>query len=320
MLRTIKPRLKARWGWECGKPRLDDALNLSNGSPSIVVGLVDSGVGDVPDLTGKVDARWYFSGQEAGGDDTMGHGTAVASLIGANNDDGFGMAGFGGSTHIISFKDDLLSDTSVAIGIDKLTSLGVRVINLSLGGRLPTAPVLADAVKKSLLAGVLIVAAAGNDFQQTVSYPAYDLQPPGGGQSYGLAVGASNFDDTRANFSNQGTHLSMVAPGNYLQLCTGVLTALSPVADDFDGTCYPEFNGDGGARYAYVAGTSFASPEVAGAAALLWAAAPQLRNFQVADILKREARRDPGQNYWTTTTGWGRLDAAAALEDATGRS
>jgi subtilisin family serine protease len=319
-LRTINPAINAPWEWEFARTRLDLALNLSTGNPSIVVGVVDSGVGDVPDLTGKVDARWYFSGQETGGDDTEGHGTAVSSLIAANDDDGFGMAGFGGATHIISFRDDILSDTSIAIAIDKLDSLGVRVINLSLGGPNPTAPVLADSLHKAMADGVLVVAAAGNNFAQTVSYPASDLQPPGGGQSYGLAVGASNFDDTRASFSNTGTHLSLVAPGNYLQLCTGVLTALPPVANDFDGTCYPEFAGDQGARYAYVAGTSFSSPEVAGAAALLWAAAPQLRNFEVADILKREAHRDPATNYWTTTSGWGRLDAAAALEDATGRS
>ena len=157
------------------------------------------------------------------GDDLVGHGTAVASIIAANNDDGFGMAGFGGATRVISFRDDLLSDESIAIATTKLVSLGVRIINISAGGRRVSSPLLQDAVQKAIAAGVLVVGSAGNDGLDVVSYPASNLQPPGGGLSYGLAVGATNFDGTRAAFSNQGTHLSLVAPGNYTGGCYGVL-------------------------------------------------------------------------------------------------
>ena len=165
---------------------------------------------------------------------------------------------------------------------------------------------------------MLVVGSAGNDGLDVVSYPASNLQPPGGGLSYGLAVGATNFDGTRAPFSNQGTHLSLVAPGNYLGGCYGVLLALSPIAHDWDGSCYPTFPGDGGARYTYAAGTSFSAPEVSGAAALVWAAAPLLKNFEVAEILKRTAHHP--SSGWNQSLGWGVLDVAAALEDATGRS
>ena len=57
-------------------------------------------------------------------------------------------------------------------------------------------------------------------------------------------------------------------------------------------TCYPQWTGSGGTEYGYVAGTSFASPEVAGVAALVWAARPELKNYQVADIIKASADRD----------------------------
>jgi subtilisin family serine protease len=57
---------------------------------------------------------------------------------------------------------------------------------------------------------------------------------------------------------------------------------------------------------------------VAGVAALIWAARPGLKNYQVADIIKQSARRDPGG--WTPTMGCGVLDAGAALELATSRS
>jgi subtilisin family serine protease len=319
MLRTINPAIGAPYEWEFAASRVDRALNLSAGSPTITIGVLDSGVADVPDLKGKIDSRWYFTGQVQGSDDLLGHGTAVASIIAANNDDGFGMAGFGGATHIISFRDDLLTDESIALGVAKLVALGVRVINISAGGARPASPILVDALTKAENAGVLIVGSAGNNATSTVSSPAAALQPSGGGVSYGLAVGASDFDGARASFSNTGANLSLIAPGNYLGDCTGVLAALSPVAHEWDGTCYPLFDGDDGARYTYAAGTSFAAPEVAGAAALLWAAAPNLKNFEVATILKRSAHRDPGAS-WSPTIGWGTLDVAAALEDATGRS
>jgi subtilisin family serine protease len=319
LLRSINPTINAPYEWEFASSRVDRALNISTGSPNIVVGIVDSGVADVPDLRGKVDSRWYYMGRVDGGDDTVGHGTAVASIIAANNDDGFGMAGFGGASHIISFRDTELSDESIAIATTKLVSLGVRVINISAGGRRQSAAMLLDALTKAANAGVLVVSSAGNDSLNMISHPAADLQPPGGGLSYGLAVGAANFDGTRASFSNQGERLSLLAPGNYAGTCYGVLAALSPVARAWDTSCYPTFPGDDGARYTYAAGTSFAAPEVAGAAALVWSAAPNLKNFEVATILKRSARHDVS-GQWNSQIGWGRLDVAAALEDATGRS
>jgi subtilisin family serine protease len=66
-----------------------------------------------------------------------------------------------------------------------------------------------------------------------------------------------------------------------------------------------------------VSDTSFAAPEVAGVAALIWAVRPTLRNYQVADIIKRSANREGG---WSATTGCGVLDAGAALTLAVSRS
>jgi len=322
LLRTMNSALSLPVEWQFGVSGVDRALELSPGSPAIVVGTIDSGVADVPDLAGKIDGRWSFvNGLDSvpnGGDDVAGHGTAVASLIAANVDDGFGMAGFGGATHVIAFRDDFLNDPSIAIAITKLVSLGTRIINMSIGGATPDTPILVDALHKAAAEGVLIVASSGNS-AGFVSYPAADLQPVGGGRSFGLAVGASNVGGTLAGFSNSGQHLSLVAPGDYSGMCSGVLVALPPVAEAFDESCYPIWAGNGGARYAYLAGTSFSAPEVSGVAALVWAARPDLKNYEVADIIKRSARREAATE-WTPTMGCGRLDAAAALELATGRS
>jgi hypothetical protein len=98
-------------------------------------------------------------------------------------------------------------------------------------------------------------------------------------------------------------------------MCSGVLVAL-PSATNFDDRCFVNWFGAGGAHYGYAAGTSFAAPEVAGVAALIWAARPELTNYEVADILKQSARRDPAAG-WTEAIGCGVLDAGAALELAT---
>jgi subtilisin family serine protease len=313
-------QLPSEWQFEAA--RVDRALELSPGSPNVVVGTIDSGAADVPDLAGKVDQRWSVSAtgkvtRDTRAFDLLGHGTAVASLIAANTDDGFGMAGFGGRTHVVAMRAWSLTDAATAAALMKLDSLGVRIVNLSFGSDAPSGPLMLDAIHKAASDGMLLIAAAGNS-THAVAHPAADLQPANGGQGFGLAVGASDVHGKLAFFSNAGANLSLLAPGGYDGPCSGVLVAVAPAGIAFDGSCYPTWSGADGALYAYVAGTSFAAPEVAGVAALIWAARPDLENYQVADIIKRSARRDePG---WTPTAGCGVLDAGAALELALGVS
>ncbi len=329
LLTTVDAMTRLPYEWQFASSHVDRALDLSPGDPTIAVGVIDSGAAAVPDLAGKLDSLWRLAPDGTAveesvqvGDDEMGHGTAVASLIAANVDDGFGMAGFGGATHVIAVRADVqgfFTDTRVAIGIMKLDSLGVRIINMSLGGPYPSEPILVDAIHKAAADGILLVAATGNEHEH-VAYPAADLQPSGGGRSYGLAVGASDVDGRLADFSNSGKHMSLVAPGNSSGSCSaGVLVALPTASAWDDIPCFSNWGAAGGAHYGYIRGTSFSSPEVAGVAALVWAARPELTNSQVADIIKASARRDTVTG-WTPTMGCGVLDAGAALELATNRT
>jgi serine protease len=107
-------------------------------------------------------------------------------------------------------------------------------------------------------------------------------------------------DGTRAYFSNTGSYLSLAAPG------FNVFAAES--ADAPWPRAQLPWSSPG--YYGWASGTSFASPEVAGAAALVWAANPRLTAQQVANALKQSATG----TTWNHELGWGRLDAAAAVE------
>ena len=326
LVQNVDPKTRLPYEWQFASANVGSALDLTAGDPRIQVGVVDTGVDAVPDLAGKIDglydvtARHTKRSASTAGNDDYGHGTAVASLIAAGVGDGFGMAGFGGAAHVIGIHADSggrFYDADVAQAIAKLDALGVRIVNLSIGGPFPSSPIIVDAIDKAASDGLLIVAASGNE-GGPVDWPAALLQHSGGGESYGLAVGATNGRGSHASFSNFGKHLSLVAPGVFTGDCSGVLVAL-PRRNALSDTCYPQWTGSGGTRYGYVAGTSFASPEVAGVAALVWAARPELKNYQVAEIIKASADRDAGAG-WTPTLGCGRLDAAAAVALALSRT
>jgi hypothetical protein len=307
--------------WNFGATRADLALNLSKGSPRILVGIVDTGVTEVPDLRGKIAEKWFFNDQATSAEDTDGHGTAISSIIAATADDGVGIAGFGGAARIDMYRDRALNGFSDAVAIHHLVDRGVRIINLSFGGAVISQSE-ADALSYANAAGVLVIAATGNGGAAQVIWPARQLQTVGGEAGPGLAVGASVASGARADFSNYGPNLSLLAPGAFADgdCQNGIYVALPPVATYFDGNpCSRAFTGSvANTRYRYARGTSIAAPEVAGAAALIWAARPDLKSYEVASLLERGAMQTT--SGWNPTTGWGVLDVARSLELATGRS
>jgi subtilisin family serine protease len=308
--------------WNFVATRSDLALNLSKGSPQILVGVVDTGVSEVPDLKGKIAETWFFNDQSTSADDTDGHGTAVSAIIAATVDDGIGIAGFGGAAPIAMYRDVALNGFTDAAAIHRLVDRGVRVINMSFGGFTLSSPEL-DALNYASDAGVLLVAATGNNGASQAIWPARQVQAAGGVPGPGLAVGASTETGAKVNFSNYGANLSLLAPGAFADndCKNGIYLPLPPVAWLFDGNqCIRFFNDpDTKARYGYLRGTSFAAPEVAGAAALLWAARPNLKSFEVATLLQHGSTQSDGTG-WNQNDGWGVLNVARSLELATGES
>ena len=265
-----------------------EAWTTTRGDPSVVVAVIDSGVDlSHPDLDGVtvVDPRnMVWNNDDIS--DQVGHGTHVMGTIVAETNNGEGIAGIAPDSTLMPIKiaDDsgFVTFSDVLDGVDWARTHGADVINMSLGGALtvdqvalgqPTFTAARDA-------GILMVAAAGNDATQIRMYPA----------SFAGVVSVSAVDstDTIAEFSNIGRAVDIAAPG---------VDLLSTIPD-----------GD----YALGSGTSMSSPHVAGVAALIRAARPGLAVDEVEAVLRASAV-DLGAPGRDNVYGDGRVDAAAAL-------
>jgi subtilisin family serine protease len=223
----------------------------------------------------------------------VSHGTLVSGLIAAETNNGQGMSGVSWGSQILpiqALSDDGDGDTlSVALAINYAVRQGVKVINMSLSSD-GDDPLVAEQVQLAIGGGVSVVAAAGNDGVGTLGYPA---NYPGV-----IAVGASDSSDVRASFSNYGANLALVAPGTGA-ICTTGWTQTRP--SDYYVCGY--------------SGTSFSSPIVAGAAALLLSQNASLTPAQVKSAITSTATKVAGMSgqSFTNQYGFGRLDLYAAL-------
>ncbi len=283
------------WQWAAMHADLvpTSALGAAAG---ITIAIIDTGADlSAPMIADNAPLTYNVLTGDALVQDTIGHGTFVASLA----------AGFGGNARLMIVQANRhgsnFSDVDEANAIVWAVDHGARIINLSLGGT-QTSILECHAIDYAVAHNVLLVAAAGNSAQQgnPVVYPAALVG------RRGLVVGAAGRDGGRAPFSTTGSYVDVLAPGvNVLgALAGGALTGwlFSPVAT-------PGWNGD----YAIGSGTSYAAPEVAGAAALVWAANPLLGAADVAAVIEGSAS---GRGPWTADRAFGNVDVAAAIAHA----
>jgi subtilisin family serine protease len=295
-----------------------EAWGVTHGDPKNLVAVIDTDVdASHPDLAGKVIVGPNFSCEPISPDqmpdpaapckpdtvpDPEGHGTAVAGLISAIPNNGIGIAGLGWDTKVLSVR--VLDrqggglSSQIAAGVRYAADYpGVKVINLSLQQEPcppePTTPpcrddekmkTLEEEIKYAQSRGILVVAAAGNQPKDTPSYPAaYD------GVLSVTAVDTAD-QDKLAKFARRGSWVDIAAPG------VGVLTLATPCGE---GNCWVTPDG-----------TSFATPIVSAAAALVWAANPKFTAQQVAARLMSTADSVPGSG---TDFSSGEINVGRAL-------
>ena len=267
------------------------AWNITTGSRGVVVAVIDSGVDYTdPDLAANIwtnpnAGRDGFSGDLHGYDfvdntsdpmDQYGHGTFVAGEIGAVGNNGTGVAGVDWNVTIMPLKfldangagytSDAVRAINYAVMQRTQYGVNVRVINASWCSSQDD-PALDAAIQAAGNAGILFVAAAGNyasNNDVTPQYPACSSLPNV------VSVAATTTSDQLASFSDYGAStVAIAAPGV-----------------DIYGTLP-------GGKYGYMSGTSMATPEVAGAAALAWAANPNATVAQVRSALVQGVTKVP---------------------------
>ncbi len=326
-LASNDPLFAKQWGPQ--QVRAPQAWPTSNGTGT-TIGIVDAGVDlQHPDLSAKLVPGATFldcgnasscgngdweSGPPAREPSKSTHGTHVAGIAAASTDNGAGIAGVAPGALIQPVKvldEEGGSFEDIAAGVRWSTDHGADVINLSLGA-LPGVQALVitgvitdlqEAIAYARSQGVVVVAAAGNDFASICGSPGFDAGA--------LCVASTDKREARSAFSNFAFNPSLdavSAPGGSLApICGEDIVSSVPVGTGTSTAC------GYGTDYDEMAGTSMASPHAAGVAALL---AAQGRDDQaVVDVMKATARK-PGtdqRGVYDPSYGYGIVDAAAAV-------
>jgi serine protease len=263
-----------------------------NRGKGVVVAIIDTGVSKVPDLAQTEFVAGYdFVNDKVDADDDNGHGTHVAGTVAQSTNNNYGVAGIAYEAQIMPLKvlsgggGGTISDIAEAIRF--AADNKADVINMSLGGG-GESQVMKDAIEYAYNKGVVIIAAAGNENNNSASYPARYARV--------IGVAATDAQGERAEFSNYGAGVDIAAPGG------------GHGSKIWQETVDPSTNQP---IIAGFQGTSMAAPHVAGVAALIKSTgvtAPE-EVFAVLQQSVRKIEQDP-QNFY----GAGNLDAAAAVK------
>jgi gliding motility-associated-like protein len=297
----------------------EDAWDIEKGSASVTIAITDDAMllnhedfqgkiwvnaGEIPGNGIDDDGNGYIddvNGWDAADNDNdpnppasastgyFSHGTHVAGIAGAATDNAKGVASIGFNVKLMPVKIGANSNSSLSgayAGVLYAIDNNVEIINMSWGG--PGASQTNQAIIDQAYAnGIVCIAAAGNSNVSTPMYPA--------AYNHVIAVGATQQGDAKASFSNYGSYVDVMAPGD------GIYSLVA---------------GAGGVNNAYdtKSGTSMASPLTAGLAALMLSKNPALSPDDVEACLKSSCDNIDAQNAaYLGQLGAGRINAFEAL-------
>lgn len=309
----------------------DQIAPVNGGDPSVVVAVLDTGLASsavgsalhVPDINldtvwtnngetagdqidndhnGRVDDvhGWNFIGNNALSVDDNGHGTHISGVVAAATNNELATAGIAWQVKIMPLKvlDAAGNGTTASLtaALQYAVAQGADIVNLSLGGDQDD-PIFHQAIIDAVAQGVVVIGAAGNDGLSTVTYPArYDEV---------LSVGATEGTTARASYSNYGSALDLVAPGN---------DVVDQNSDgQKDGILAQTCSSTACTAYAtmYFVGTSQAAAQASAVAALLASCGATAGNIRG---LLTSTAQDLGTAGRDDVFGAGLVDAGAALQ------
>ena len=300
---------------------MEEGWDIERGSDEIIIGILDSGCNlnhpdfseriwenqnEIPnnnlddDNNGYVDDYngWNFAYNNNNPQDDLGHGTNIATIIGANSNNEYGYAGIDWNCKLMNVK---ILDSNNSGYYDWWVSAiyyavnnGAKLLNMSVGG-IGYSQSMMNAVEYAYENNVIIVACMMNENNSDIYWPA--------GYEHTIAVGATDTDDTRCNpffwggGSNFGNHIDFVAPGNYIW-------GYHPTSNNNNNW--------------YWGGTSQATPHVIGLISLL-IAQDETRTINDIKLILQETAEDQigsieeDSQGWDMYYGFGRINAYEAL-------
>jgi subtilisin family serine protease len=281
------------WGY-------NNIFKNTKGGQGVRVGVIDSGVASHPDLENISKDSFDIIKGDNECDDTFGHGTFVSGIIGANVNNGIGIAGIAPNSEIVVIKCFSGKTTKVSYVISAInyaTTMNLDVLNMSFGVSFTNANggnslALKEAVDNLYDSGTIIVAAIGNSGNSTLYYPAaYDNV---------IGVGSVDSEFVAADSSQHNESVFVTAPGE------NIYGLWSPNTEEnlYYNTC---------------SGTSFAAPYVTGLIAI---AKSYNKNFDFNDIcnLLKNSTKDYGDKGYDTTYGWGVVNPKVFVDNLYGGS
>ena len=263
---------------------MEQAWDVETENTALTIAIIDTGV-DLKhrDLMDHLVPGVNLINSAKSPQDDNGHGTSVAGVIAAVANNDTGVAGILWKARIMPIKaleaDGTGDEASLGEGITYAVSHGAKIVVLSLGLN-KFSPFMQSIVKNAEDQGVLVIAAAGNE-GNSVKYPA--------AYSTVLAVGGVDGDNIVVGSSNFGPELDIVAP-------------------------WRVFTTANGGGYEYRDGTSLAAPQVAAVCALVWKKYPQMKPYQLRNLIRQTAE-DLGSPGWDSHYGYGLLRADLALKE-----
>lgn len=249
----------------------------------VKIAVLDSGINaSHPDLLGKVEGREGHEYEDL--TDDIGHGTEVAGIIAANTNNK-GIVGIAGNSKLLSIRvtdtSGLADVSTIVAALDAAYNNGAKIIQLSLSTA-QQSKILENAIHEAQNKGLLIIAAGGNSGTNEPRYPAaFDGV---------IGVGAVDENNEVEEYSTQGEHIDITAPG------TNIYTTSI-----------------GKNKYKFVTGTSFATPQVTGLASILWGIAPELSANEIENLILNGAT-DIDEEGLDNNSGYGLLNIANTLD------
>jgi subtilisin family serine protease len=310
--------------WWLRRISAPEAWEITRGDTNVVIGIIDTGIdhthrdlrsnlwhnraeidsnGLDDDNNGFIDdiIGWDFvdaPSLPAGGDylerdndpmDDFGHGTYVAGCAASATDNGVCYPSAGFNCRLMALRagniNGTLEEDDIAAAVLYGVANGASIINMSFGD-VVASPLLREVVQIASNAGVILTASAGNGRSNGIHYPS--------GFPEVISVGATDSNDFKANFSNYGPSVDIMAPGDFIN------------STILGGEC---------GEWRYPSGTSYAAPIIAGVVGLMLSVNPDLTPDEVLNVLRATAD-DLRTDGWDSVTVNGRVNAFRAVGSA----